>query len=245
MLFRGTIIGPASGKLNGIVASHNRGGQYFRTHVIPTDPATDRQLVCRSAIASAYSLWEGLSAPVRQSWQNYAALFRRPNRLGDPRSNIGWTEFSRTALPRIQANAEFALSLADISVPPALSGMEINPAPTCSIASAGTIFRVTYALGQSWQFSEENILLLYLSSVRTSPGVRGIASLPATRNWFRGPYQLATYVLGDSGDPLEGELDFTMPDTVPEGARVFYRIRISSLTQGLSPVFEGVAVRTT
>ena len=48
MLFKGTIGAAYSGKIGGVVASHNRGGQYFRQHVIPTDPATGLQSTMRA-----------------------------------------------------------------------------------------------------------------------------------------------------------------------------------------------------
>ena len=52
MKYIGLLSSAASGKLGGIVASHNRGGQYFRHHSIPVQSRTPAQRLVRYALAA-------------------------------------------------------------------------------------------------------------------------------------------------------------------------------------------------
>lgn len=244
MLFRGTLIGPASGKLNGVVASHNRGGQYFRTHIIPTDPATARQLNMRSALADTYALWTGFTVQERQDWQNWASSRRRTNRLGDATSLTGWQEFARYASQRIQVNEELAYGLAIGGLAPRITEAALSEQPVGSIITSGTVFRLSFLNPDWWVHDGENALCLYLGSTRTGPGTRAVRAKAATINWFRGPYQLVAAQAGDQDDPIPSVIDYTLPIAAAINERVFWRARLTTEDSGLSRAYEGVAIRS-
>ena len=70
------ILGHMSGKLAGIVASHNRAGQYFRQYVIPVDPKTLAQLSGRVNFGNSSNLYHSLDDPGKALWNSFAAFYR-------------------------------------------------------------------------------------------------------------------------------------------------------------------------
>lgn len=244
MIFQGTFVGPMSGKLNGVVASHNRGGQYFRTHVIPTDPATTRQLACRDAMAQAYGQWLDNSVQVRQDWQNFAGQVLRTNRIGQPRHNTGFQEFCRWAVPRYQINAQLGYSLGIGNAVARLPEAALITPPVGTIESGGTVFRLSFDNTDFWVHDQDNILFVQLCATRTGPGTVAIRARPSTINYFRSPYQLAGAISGDPDDPIAANIDITVPLTVLVGERMFWRARLSTDDSGMSRPYEGVAIRS-
>ena len=63
---------PQSGSLGNQVASRNQWGQYLRTRVTPTDPATAPQVAARLRMKSAVAAWQALSDPQRLAWNALA-----------------------------------------------------------------------------------------------------------------------------------------------------------------------------
>ena len=49
-----------SGSIGGITGSHNRGGMYLRSRVIPVNPQTVDQLAARNRLATQSSGWGAL-----------------------------------------------------------------------------------------------------------------------------------------------------------------------------------------
>jgi len=244
MLFRGTIIGPASGKLNGMVASHNRGGQYFRVHTIPTDPATGRQLKCRDALAQAYNQWRDNSPQIRQDWQNYAQQMRRVNRLGDEHHLTGWQEFSRWAAPRYQLNAQLGWTIGIGNAVAKIPEAALSIPPVGTIIDDGGTFRLTFDNTDFWVHDQDNALMLYLCSSRDTEGTRGVRALAPTRNYFRGPYQLVDAADGDPDDPIPSTIDVPLTIDAALGEKIFWRARLTTDDSGMSKPYEGVAIRT-
>lgn len=242
MLFRGTWIGPASGKLNGNVASHNRGGQYLRVHTIPTDPNTATQRLMRQAITDAATQWQADTPEERQGWENWGRRHPRPNALGDAHTHSGWNEFCRWAVPRYYANAALSLGLGVGNAVPQGDEAKLSTAPTGSLITGNTIFRLTYDPADWWVHDHDNALLLYLCTTLSEPGVRGIHALRPTINWFRGPYQLVAAQPGDEEGSLSGHLDFTLPVTALENERMFWRAVLSTDDHGQSTEYTGVAI---
>ena len=77
------LTGPMSGKLGGMVASRNRGGQYFRRKAVPVNPDSNRQTAVRSNFATLISLYNNDLTPAqRQSWIQWAANTPRIDSLG-------------------------------------------------------------------------------------------------------------------------------------------------------------------
>ncbi len=108
MLFRGLMVGAASGKLGSVVASHNKGGQYLRARVTPTGAVpTPYQSAVRNALSSLAAAWSSdLDPDQRSGWETYALNVTGTNRLGDSiqLSGINWYIACNT--PRLQAGLD-------------------------------------------------------------------------------------------------------------------------------------------
>jgi len=61
MKYIGLLSSAASGKLGGIVASHNRGGTYFRHHAVPVQPRTPAQTLVRNQLQGFSSAFKSLT----------------------------------------------------------------------------------------------------------------------------------------------------------------------------------------
>jgi hypothetical protein len=104
MLFRGIVVGAASGKVGAMVASHNKGGQYMRARTTPTNPRTIYQTAVRDALRSLSNAWENtLSAGQTNSWNVYASNVTRRNRIGDTTKSSGFSWYVGNNIPRLQA----------------------------------------------------------------------------------------------------------------------------------------------
>ena len=78
----GIAVGAMSGSIGGTTASHNKGGPYFRTRAIPTNPSTPAQLARRASLATVSIAWRNLTDPQRESWGNYARQNPTTDALG-------------------------------------------------------------------------------------------------------------------------------------------------------------------
>ena len=97
MLFKGSFVTSASGSLGGITASSNRGGQYLRARLIPTDPISELQATRRAVFGEASAVWlQNLSESQRDAWDLYAENSPVTNSLGDPILLSGHQMFIRT-----------------------------------------------------------------------------------------------------------------------------------------------------
>lgn len=82
MKYIGLLSSAASGKLGGIVASHNRGGQYFRKHTVPTQPRTAAQSLVRAQLRALSSSFRSLTASQVAGWNALGATVSLKNKLG-------------------------------------------------------------------------------------------------------------------------------------------------------------------
>lgn len=239
MLFRGLLATQLSGALDGLIAAHNSGGPYFRNRTTPTDPNTSRQIYMRTALNAAYLNWLDLSPELRAVWEAYARSIERVNRIGAKRHNSGWNEFVRAFTYRRYAESAFSIglttNLSSLALPQPQQAAPFNL--EISTASADALF--TYDDADPVYGSSETVVLIELSGVRTAPGVISLTPYPPTRNFFKGPWQLAGF--GQAG-VVTPPVTITLAATPTQYQRVFWRARISSLTQGLGPVQYGVAI---
>ncbi len=84
----GAIFVPILGNLRGAVGanifSHNRGGDYLRRRVSPTNPNSSRQQTMRAFLGSLATLWSTtLTQLQRDAWDTYAATVSRTGPLGN------------------------------------------------------------------------------------------------------------------------------------------------------------------
>jgi hypothetical protein len=83
------ILATMRGSVGGITASHNRGGDYFRRRVAPTNPNTTRQQTMRAMLAGLASDWSNiLNDNQRAAWNIWAGQQAKEGPLGN---SINWT----------------------------------------------------------------------------------------------------------------------------------------------------------
>ena len=82
MKYIGLLSSAASGKLGGVVASHNRGGSYFRHHTIPTQPRTSAQRAVRNQLASLSSAFRNIGAANIAGWNALGSTVTLKSKLG-------------------------------------------------------------------------------------------------------------------------------------------------------------------
>jgi hypothetical protein len=235
MLYRGLLATDLSGKLDGLVASRNRGGAYIREHVTPIDPATARQLIQRTAMENASAAWSALTDAQRQLWNTWAMGLRMVNRAGRPYAPTGRHAFFAEYLPRAQValtpsslvpgcSPLFALPITPPSQP--FRGPTFPPIPRGrTVTDPADSFPFRLSEDDWWMFDEETALLVF-----TGP------DLPPTRYWFRGPYQLRLAMIGNE-DGYDG-VDFwaQLPWAPDVGDPLFYRFVLTSSTYGTAEV---------
>lgn len=72
-----------SGKAGGSVYSRNRGGEYIKNFVMPTNTITQARQAVRSIFGSLASAWRTLTQPQRNTWIEQAPNYLRTNAFGD------------------------------------------------------------------------------------------------------------------------------------------------------------------
>lgn len=215
MLFIPTIAGPMSGSLGGIVASHNKGGQYFRIRSIPTDPSTPSQVTVRGIISTLSNRWSNtLTQLQRDAWGVYAANVPRPNRFGGSQLLSGIAHYVRSNTPRLQADPGGAdLPVADDA--PTIFNVGSYSQPTLGITpgSPGTASAIIFNVADAWVNDDDAAMLVYYGR----PQNQGI-------NFFKGPFRFGDSVLGDSvtapTSPQIGATPFPLAVGVKAWARV-------------------------
>lgn len=226
MLFKGVLITSLSGSVDGITASHNRGGAYLRSRVVPVDPLTIQQNYCRSAMGQVAGHWNGMSADERAQWSAYARSITITNRIGDQHTLTGRAAFFRELLPRSMKNnaLDNGAPFPD-PYPPSMPLTDFPTPPGVAYVDAHTV-NITWPAPMGW----ENIpgddgcqgIVLHLSTPQ-----------PKTVNWFRGPYRPAYWLESDEDDPptspFAADLDTSTPTIVPHmigGHRFFWSLRL-------------------
>lgn len=190
MLFKSAIVTVASGSLGGITASHNRGGNYLRARVIPTDPGTGPQVTLRAIFGNLSSAWQTLTSFQREEWTTYATNVPITGPLGDPLTLTGQQMYIRCNTPRVQAG------LTAIDDGPIVFALDsLAPVAADGVAVTNKI-SVDFDALDDWVNEDDAALLVY-GSRQQAPSI----------NFFKGPYQFAGAILGSS----------TTPPTSPDG----------------------------
>lgn len=210
MLFKVLLATDLSGKVGGIVASHNSGGPYFRAATIPTNPNTPQQVVVRNAVALLTGAWSSeLTQAQRDSWDLYAFNVPLTNRIGEQRNVSGLAMYVRSNVARIQ------ILQARVDIAPAVFSIGFHTAPTMGNATAaGQTVDVSFATAQisdPWANEVGGSLLIYISR----PQNAGI-------QFFINPYRFATFVAGDPIPPVS-PVTVAVPFVVVAGQRLFGR----------------------
>ncbi len=84
MIYVSALLTAASGKVRGLVASHNKGGTYFKGKTIPTNPNSAGQVSARSRLATLGARFRlTLTAVQKTGWAVFATNVNWINRLGN------------------------------------------------------------------------------------------------------------------------------------------------------------------
>jgi hypothetical protein len=135
----GMIVVAGSGKIGGHVASHNRGGAYFRTKVTPINPQSTDQGTVRNRLSGLATGWGGLTDAQRSSWNAAVELYKKTNIFGDTVKPSGFNLY-------VGLNSNILLAGgSEISLP--LTPVEIVPITALSIAAdiSDSTVAVTFA----------------------------------------------------------------------------------------------------
>lgn len=196
MLFRGLLVGAASGKLGSLVASHNSGGQYMRARVTPTNPQTSRQLVVRNNFASLANAYANvLTDEQRLAWKTFGlSLTGIFNPMGDAITLSAIAAFVRQNAARLQAGL-------DVVVDPPADGTAAVLSTGTNANIVGDDLSVVFTDTDGWATADGGALLVYTGRP-LNPG----------ESFYKGPYRFAGSILGDTGTPP------TSPGTITDGA---------------------------
>lgn len=174
-------LGPMSGKLGGIVASHNKGGAYFRRKSIPTNPNTVRQQAIKNIFATLVEAWtETLTQAQREAWDVYAQNVPVTDSLGQTINLSGQNWYIGNNTPRLQAglptvaNAPVVFNRGN---PVTSMATEVLGNPNEIGTLAGNMSTILSINGTA---PDDGDMLIYLGAPQN-----------ASRNFFKGPYQLA------------------------------------------------------
>lgn len=197
-----------SGSLGGLTFSHNAGGAYVRARGIPTQPNTPAQSIIKGAFGQLSTAWRAdLTATQRDDWDLYGDATPLLDKIGNPFFPTGLNMYIRGNTGLLQA--EFAR----VDLGPVTPGLPTFTAPTVnSIESTTNVTLIAFTIGDTWVDENQTHLFIYAS--------RGQGQ---SINFFKGPYQLAGSIDGDSISAPTSPASITIPFSVKDGQKVFFR----------------------
>ena len=145
MKYIGLLSSAASGKLGGVVASHNRGGTYFRHHAIPTQPRTPAVRAVRNQLAAFSSAFKALTAAQISGWNALGSTVTLKSKLGTTYNPTGQQLFVSCNKHLAEINITTTLTTAP-TIPsiPAISTFAITQGGTA--AAPATVTAINYTL---------------------------------------------------------------------------------------------------
>lgn len=178
MLFSSPVFAKASGSINGMTFSHNRGGQYVRCRNVPTNPSTCRQQAVRSDFSQLSTHWNnGLTQSQRDAWIDYADNVTVTNKIGNETNLSGFNWFLGNNVPRLQNS----LSIQETA--PTIFNRGTAPDMSLDTAIAGSSTTFNIDSSGDWAAGPTSFLMVYQSrpqdlSVKfLPPEYRFVASL--------------------------------------------------------------------
>lgn len=231
MLYRGVLISQASGRIGDAVASHNRGGAYFRSLGNPNpNPPTPEQETIRACMTALRAEWEGFTAEQRAAWDEFSSGVRRPGRIGTLRNIGGFQEFARANLPRFYCDGILSTSLGIVAIPPTRASVSIGR-PVASVACDGGKVTIDWDSLALWNTTTGQGLMVWISP-----------ALPGTVNYYRSPMTLVGFIEGGTGqdDPVQ----FNAEDETTAGQCRTFRVRFIGADGTLSDDYWTRAVQS-
>ena len=220
MIFQSGIITRGSGSFGGLTLSHNRSGMYFRSRVTPVNPGTGQQLAVRNAFSTLSTAWQqALTKVQRDAWTTYGINVPVTGKLGDPLTLTGQQMYIRCNTPRLQAG------LPRVDDGPIVFAHDSLAPVVVSTVAGPDLLDLLFDDTDAWVNEDDAALLAY-----------GSRQQALSINFFKGPYQFADLVAGDSGTPPTTPASVTSPFALDVGNAVFVRLFSSRADGRLSPV---------
>jgi hypothetical protein len=222
MLFKPLIGAELSGSLGGIVASHNKGGAYFRVRSVPVNPNTPFQQVIRTAQADLTVRWtDNLTQVQRDAWITYAENVELPNRIGAMGPISGLSMYVRSNVSRAQTG------LPRQDAAPIIFNLGGFTAPTINAITGSTdLLSLNFTVTDDWVNEDDSAMLVYTSRPQNETVV-----------FFKGPYRFAALIAGDLAIPPTSPADIALAFGATAGQRVFIRVIVSRADGRLSADF--------
>lgn len=165
MKYIGLLSSAASGKLGGVVASHNRGGQYFRQHKIPVQPRTTLQRSVRNQLAAFSSQFKSLTAAQISGWNALGTQVTLKSKIGTSYHPTGQQLF-------VSCNKNLAKIGTSTTLTTAPTIPSIPAITTFTITQGGTSSSPSTTTAINWSISPSlpsNFgLVLFASKVQTA-----------------------------------------------------------------------------
>lgn len=148
MKYIGLLSSAASGKLGGVVASHNRGGTYFRHHSIPVQPRTPAQRAVRNQLAAFSSAFKALTAAQISGWNALGNTVTLKSKLGTTYNPTGQQLF--VSCNKHLAELGITTTLTTAPTIPSIPGITIfTIAPGGTSGSPATVSAITPTISPS------------------------------------------------------------------------------------------------
>jgi hypothetical protein len=231
----GLAVSEMSGKFGGVVAAHNRGGQYFRQFRVPTDPSSERQQQYRGYMAAANVAWKALTQAQRDAWDAYAANTPWRNKLGDTIYLTGFQWFVRSEVIAKAALAAGASVVADPQLCTASGGLPDQLEFTTVSIGVAAGASIGYNDGDVWPDEDGACCVVYMSRPR-----------PATQVFDGAPSRLLCVIEGNAVTPPtspETIVTASLPWTIVEGQLTTLYARILRADGTLSePIKQNVTI---
>lgn len=170
-----SMLGAMSGKLGGLVAARNKGGQYFRRNAMPTNPQTPGQTANRTLFGANVNAWIQLTDADKVSWNVWAANVPFLDALGQTYHMSGQQAFIRAHSALVAGGPgpfETAPTLFD-------NGMPVIAMGQLDVGAVAGQVDYGFTIGAPGA-SEDGCLIVYVSRPQS-----------LGKSFFKGPYQLA------------------------------------------------------
>lgn len=195
----GPLVGQMSGRLGSAIASHNKGGPYFRNGTIPVTSTTSYALAAKARLGSQSQSWTSLSAANRQAWEEWAAQNPIVDRLGFQRILSGIAAFNQINT-RLGAAGQTLLTTPPIIASPGslltlvvdgdIGAGDMDLTFTATPLGAGQMLWIRACLVDSPAINNVNSLLRFI----------GVSAAAETS-----PFDIETLVTNRFGTPVVGQ----------------------------------------
>lgn len=149
----GSIVVDGRNKLGGHVYSKNRGGNYVRTNIVPTNPRSEGQMQARGRFAVASAGWKGLNDVQRLAWQQFSEATPYQDLFGDSKILSPNAAYVRSRVNGITAG------LASLPTPVEVSEGFVNDEFKLEAIASGQLLAVDFVVADLSDFGNGKLLV--------------------------------------------------------------------------------------